>query len=136
MTLQETAAYLRVNRSTIHRPLKRNAIPAFRIILVFLPVCENYDIPKLTVVLQNVGVWTGMLLFSVSFYYGLARPVMWAASLGDLTAIEKITATTYRTDCAKSSVRASCPELFQDLIESFSIAISIRNAPDQLCGNS
>jgi hypothetical protein len=33
------------------------------------------------VVLQNLGVWTGMLLFSVSFYYGLARLVMWAASL-------------------------------------------------------
>ena len=30
MTLQETADYLRVTRSTIHRLLKRNQIPAFR----------------------------------------------------------------------------------------------------------
>ena len=30
MTLQETARYLRVTRSTIHRLLKRNQIPAFR----------------------------------------------------------------------------------------------------------
>lgn len=31
MTLQEIANYLRVTRSTIHRLLKRNQIPAFRI---------------------------------------------------------------------------------------------------------
>ena len=31
MTLQETAGYLRVTRSTIHRLLKRNQISAFRI---------------------------------------------------------------------------------------------------------
>jgi excisionase family DNA binding protein len=31
MTLQEVADYLRVTRSTIHRLLKRNQIPAFRI---------------------------------------------------------------------------------------------------------
>jgi excisionase family DNA binding protein len=31
MTLQEVADYLRVTRSTIHRLLRRNAIPAFRI---------------------------------------------------------------------------------------------------------
>jgi excisionase family DNA binding protein len=31
MTLQETADYLRVTRSTIQRLLKRNQIPAFRI---------------------------------------------------------------------------------------------------------
>ena len=31
MTLQEVAQYLRVTRSTIHRLLKRNEIPAFRI---------------------------------------------------------------------------------------------------------
>jgi excisionase family DNA binding protein len=31
MTLQEVADYLRVTRSTIHRLLKRNEIPAFRI---------------------------------------------------------------------------------------------------------
>ena len=31
MTLQETAEYLRVTRSTIHRLLKGNQIPAFRI---------------------------------------------------------------------------------------------------------
>jgi excisionase family DNA binding protein len=31
MTLQEVADYLRVTRSTIHRILKRNQIPAFRI---------------------------------------------------------------------------------------------------------
>jgi excisionase family DNA binding protein len=31
MTLQEIADYLRVTRSTIHRLLKRNQIPAFRI---------------------------------------------------------------------------------------------------------
>src|SRR5712691_10578600 len=31
MTLQEIADYLRVTRSTIHRLLKRNQIPAFRV---------------------------------------------------------------------------------------------------------
>jgi len=31
MTMQEVADYLRVTRSTIHRLLKRNQIPAFRI---------------------------------------------------------------------------------------------------------
>jgi excisionase family DNA binding protein len=31
ITLQETTEYLRVTRSTIHRLLKRNRIPAFRI---------------------------------------------------------------------------------------------------------
>jgi len=31
MTMQEIADYLRVTRSTVHRLLKRNAIPAFRI---------------------------------------------------------------------------------------------------------
>ena len=31
MTLQEVADYLRVTRSTIHRLLKRNQIPGFRI---------------------------------------------------------------------------------------------------------
>jgi excisionase family DNA binding protein len=31
MTLQEVADYLRIGRSTIHRLLKRNEIPAFRI---------------------------------------------------------------------------------------------------------
>jgi excisionase family DNA binding protein len=31
MTLQEIADYLRVTRSTLHRMLKRNQIPAFRI---------------------------------------------------------------------------------------------------------
>jgi excisionase family DNA binding protein len=31
MTMQEVADYLRVTRSTIHRILKRNQIPAFRI---------------------------------------------------------------------------------------------------------
>ena len=49
--------------------------------LAYLTVCERYDTPRLTVVLQNIGFWTGMLLFSLSFYYGLARLVMWAASL-------------------------------------------------------
>ena len=51
------------------------------LILACLTVREYSDTPKSTVVLQNLGVWTGMLLFSVSFYYGLARLVMWAASL-------------------------------------------------------
>jgi excisionase family DNA binding protein len=31
MTLQEVADYLRVTRSTIHRMMKRNEIPGFRI---------------------------------------------------------------------------------------------------------
>ena len=62
-------------------------------------VCEYYDAPKLTVVLvpaqaarhydpkiddgfaEHWGTWTGMSLFSLGFYYGLARLVMWAASL-------------------------------------------------------
>ena len=31
MTMQEVADYLRVTRSTVHRLLRRNEIPAFRI---------------------------------------------------------------------------------------------------------
>jgi hypothetical protein len=62
------------------------------LIMACLTVREYSDTPKSTVVLRNLGVWTGMLLFSVSFYYGLARLVMWAASLWDLTTIEKIAA--------------------------------------------
>jgi hypothetical protein len=50
------------------------------LILAYLIVREYSDTPKLTVVLQHVGV-TGMLLFSASFYYGLARLVIWATSL-------------------------------------------------------
>jgi hypothetical protein len=53
-------------------------------IMARLAVCGYYDAPKLTVILQNATAWTGMLLFSVSFYYGLARLVMWAASLRDV----------------------------------------------------
>jgi len=51
------------------------------LILAYLIVREHSDTPKLRVVLQHVGVWTGMLLFSASFYYGLARLVIWATSL-------------------------------------------------------
>jgi hypothetical protein len=51
------------------------------LILACLTVREYSDTPRSTVALQNVGVWTGMLLFSASFYYGLARLVIWAASL-------------------------------------------------------
>jgi hypothetical protein len=47
----------------------------------YLTVCERYDTPRLTVVLQNIVFWTATLIFSLSFYYGLARLVMWAASL-------------------------------------------------------
>jgi hypothetical protein len=51
------------------------------LILAYLTVCSRYDTPKVTVVLGKIGFWTAMLLFSMSFYYGLARLVMWAASL-------------------------------------------------------
>jgi hypothetical protein len=46
------------------------------------PTIRNrYDTPELTVAFQRIGLLTGMLLFSVTFYYGLARLVMWATSL-------------------------------------------------------
>jgi hypothetical protein len=51
-----------------------------RLILAYITICARYDTPKLTAVLEKLGLWTGMLLFSMSFYYGLARLVMWAAS--------------------------------------------------------
>jgi hypothetical protein len=51
------------------------------LILVYLTVCERYDTPELTVVLQNIGFWTRVLLFDIGFYYGLTRLVMWAAWL-------------------------------------------------------
>jgi hypothetical protein len=51
------------------------------LILVNLAVCERDDNPKLAVVLQNIGFWTGVLLFDIGFYYGLTRLVMWTASL-------------------------------------------------------
>jgi hypothetical protein len=41
--------------------------------------CRYQDNRQLTIVLQNVVAWTGMLLFSASFYYVLARLVAWAA---------------------------------------------------------
>jgi hypothetical protein len=50
------------------------------LILAYLTVCARYNTPKLTVVLRKIGFWAGMLLFSMSFYYGLARLAMWAAS--------------------------------------------------------
>jgi hypothetical protein len=49
--------------------------------LAYLTVCERYDTPRLTVVLKSIGFWTGILLFDLGFYYGLARLVMWATSL-------------------------------------------------------
>jgi flagellar biogenesis protein FliO len=49
--------------------------------LSYFTVCEYYDAPKLTVVLQKVGSLIGILLFNVSSCYGLARLVMWAGSL-------------------------------------------------------
>ena len=49
--------------------------------LAYLTVCERYNTPELTVVLQNIGFWTGVLLFDIGFYYGLTRLVMWATSL-------------------------------------------------------
>jgi hypothetical protein len=51
------------------------------LIMASITVCGRYDTPKLTAVLGKIGFWTGMLLFSISLYYGLARLVMWAASL-------------------------------------------------------
>ena len=44
-------------------------------------ICKRYDTPKLAVAFQKIGLLTSMLLFSVSFYYGLARLVMWVTSL-------------------------------------------------------
>jgi hypothetical protein len=39
---------------------------------------NNLELP---VVLQKIGLLTAMLLFSMSFYYGLARVAIWAVSL-------------------------------------------------------
>jgi hypothetical protein len=52
-----------------------------RLMVAYLTIREHSETPKLTVVLQHVGVWSAMLLFSGGFYYGLARLVIWAASL-------------------------------------------------------
>jgi hypothetical protein len=46
-----------------------------------LAACEYCEIPKLTGVMPKLGLLTAMLLFSLSFYYGLARIAIWAASL-------------------------------------------------------
>ena len=46
-----------------------------------LSACEYCQIPKLTGGLPKLGLLTAMLLFAASFYYGLARVVMWLASL-------------------------------------------------------
>jgi hypothetical protein len=46
------------------------------LILAYLAFCDFHNTPKLTLDLPKVGVWIGMLLFSVSFYYGLARVVI------------------------------------------------------------
>jgi hypothetical protein len=66
-----------------HQVSERYDIPKLRVFLVPArdTVCRYYDAPKLTIVWPRVGTWTGMLLFSLGFYYGLARLVMWAASL-------------------------------------------------------
>lgn len=55
--------------------------PKLTVVLVPAQDARYYDTPKLMMVLPNIGTWTGMLLFSLGFYYGLARLVMWAASL-------------------------------------------------------
>ena len=55
--------------------------PRLTVVLVEPRHSGYYDTPKLMMVLPKVGTWTGMLLFSLGFYYGLARLVMWAASL-------------------------------------------------------
>lgn len=52
-----------------------------RPVVAYLTIREYSETPKLIVVLQHVGVWSAMLLFSGGFYYGLARLVIWAASL-------------------------------------------------------
>ena len=48
-------------------------------------IVREYETPKLTLILQKIGSLTGMWLFSLCFYYGLARLttrlVTWAASL-------------------------------------------------------
>jgi hypothetical protein len=55
--------------------------PKLTVVLVPAQDARYYNTPKLMMVLPNIGTWTGMLLFSLGFYYGLARLVMWAASL-------------------------------------------------------
>jgi len=57
--------------------------PKLTIILIpthLLP-CERYDSRRFIVIFQRLGLLVGMLLFSMSFYYSLARLVMWVASL-------------------------------------------------------
>jgi hypothetical protein len=48
---------------------------------IHLVVCEYRNKLELTVVLRKLGLLAAMMLFSLSFYYGLARLVMCAASL-------------------------------------------------------
>ena len=72
---QQPALYVVNLRQKVLRGEPVHLIP------VYLKVCEYYDTPKLALVLPRVGLLTGMLLFSMSFYYGLARLVMWVASL-------------------------------------------------------
>jgi len=57
--------------------------PKLTIILIpshLLP-CERNDSRRFIVIFQRLGLLFGMLLFSMSFYYSLARLVMWVASL-------------------------------------------------------
>jgi hypothetical protein len=64
-----------------HHVCEHYDTPKLTVVLVPAQDARYYDTPKLMMVLPNIGTWTGMLLFSLGFYYGLARLVMWAASL-------------------------------------------------------
>jgi len=57
--------------------------PKLTIILIpsHLVPCERNDSRRFIVIFQRLGLLFGMLLFSMSFYYSLARLVMWVASL-------------------------------------------------------
>jgi hypothetical protein len=66
-----------------HRFCEYDDTPKLTVVLVLAQdrVCWDYNTPKSMMVLPKVGTWTGMLLFSLGFYYGLGRLVMWATSL-------------------------------------------------------
>jgi hypothetical protein len=67
-----------------HLPAVRENCRTPKLTIILIPThllpCERYDSRRSIVIFQRLGLLVGMLLFSMSFYYSLARLVMWVAA--------------------------------------------------------
>jgi hypothetical protein len=76
---------VRGESQTTHLPAVRENCRTPKLTIILIPThvlpSERYNSRRLIVIFQRLGLLVGMLLSSMSFYYSLARVVMWAASL-------------------------------------------------------